>query len=281
MQRLESIPDVRQCVRALRGRHGSIGFVPTMGNLHQGHLALVDHALARTGAVLASIYVNPLQFGENEDFGSYPRTLETDLSLLEERGVAAVFIPDEVTMYPRGAARQTRVVVPELGEILCGEFRPTHFQGVTTVVARLLNIVGPDVAVFGRKDYQQLAIIRRMVSDLAMPMKIDGVATTRAADGLALSSRNDYLSDQERAIAPGLYRVLGQCAERIRAGADVDQSRRDGLEQLREMGFRPDYLEVRRQGDLAPPGADDPDLVVLAAAHLGRARLIDNLEFRR
>ncbi len=281
MRELRSIAEVRRCVADLRGRHGSIGFVPTMGNLHQGHLALVEHALRRCAAVVASIYVNPLQFGENEDFASYPRTLDADRAALEGLGVAAVFMPDEATMYPRGVGRQTRVVVPELGEILCGEHRPTHFQGVTTVVARLLNIVAPDVAVFGRKDYQQLTIIKRMVADLAMPVEIEGVETARAVDGLALSSRNQYLSDTERAAAPGLYRVLRECARRIQSGAAVDECRRRGLDELREMGFRPDYLEVRRQDDLSLPDDGDRALVVLAAAHLGRARLIDNLELER
>lgn len=281
MQDLRSISEVRDCIRALRSRRGSIGFVPTMGNLHRGHFALVEHALRRCGAAVASIYVNPLQFGETEDFGSYPRTLDADRAALEQLGVAALFVPDESTMYPRGAARQTRVVVPELGEILCGAHRPTHFQGVTTVVARLLNIVAPDVAVFGRKDYQQLVIIRRMAADLAMPVEIDGVETARAGDGLALSSRNQYLTDEERAVAPGLYRVLQDCASRIRSGVEIDEARRQGLAALGEMGFRPDYLEVRNQDDLSRPNGEDPKLVVLAAAHLGRARLIDNFELER
>lgn len=281
MEVVTSISAVREGVRQLRSRHGTVGFVPTMGNLHRGHLALVEHALRRCGAVVVSIYVNPLQFGENEDFSSYPRTLDADQGALDRLGVAAVFVPDESTMYPRGAVRQTRVVVPELGDILCGEFRPTHFQGVTTVVCRLLNIVAPDVAVFGRKDYQQLTIVKRMAADLAMPVEIEGVETARAADGLALSSRNRYLSEADRAAAPGLYRVLQACARRIQSGADIDEARRKGLDELHDLGFRPDYLEARRQDDLLPPGDADRDLVVLAAAHLGRARLIDNLEFRR
>ncbi len=281
MQHLRTIDEVRDRVRDLRSRHGSIGFVPTMGNLHQGHLALVAHAARRCGAVVVSIYVNPLQFGANEDFGSYPRTLDADVTALEGLGVAAVFLPDEATMYPRGADRQTRVVVPELGEILCGAYRPTHFQGVTTVVARLFNIVGPDVAVFGRKDYQQLTIIRRMAADLAIPVEIDGVETARAEDGLALSSRNQYLTEEERAVAPGLYRILQETARRIRAGSGTDAACRRGLDELAETGFRPEYLEVRRRDDLAPADAGDRELVVLAAANLGRSRLIDNLEFDR
>lgn len=281
MEDLKSIAEVRRCVWELREAHGTVGLVPTMGNLHDGHLALVAHARRRCGTVVASIYVNPLQFGENEDFSSYPRTLDKDRAALQSAGVAALFLPDETVMYPRGTGQQTRVTVPGLGDILDGEFRPGHFQGVTTVVARLLNIVGPDVAVFGRKDYQQLVIIRRMVADLAIPVEIQGVETTRADDGLALSSRNQYLTSQERTVAPTLYHVLEDCAQQVRAGADIDQACRRGLEQLRETGFRPDYLEVRRQSDLLRPAPDDGELVALAAAHLGRARLIDNQEFKR
>ncbi len=281
MRELKSIAEVRRYVRELRETHGTVGFVPTMGNLHEGHLALVAHARRRSGAVVVSIYVNPLQFGESEDFSGYPRTLDRDRALLRSAGAAALFLPDEAVMYPRGTSQQTRVTVPGLEDILDGEFRPGHFQGVTTVVARLLNIVGPDIAVFGRKDYQQLIIISRMVADLAIPVQIEGVETTRADDGLALSSRNQYLTSRERAVAPTLYHVLEDCAQQVRAGADIDQACRRGLEQLKETGFRPDYLEVRRQTDLLRPGADDKDLVVLAAARLGRARLIDNLEFKR
>ena len=279
MQELKSTGEVRECVRALRKQHGTIAFVPTMGNLHQGHLALVEHARRRCGAVIVSIYVNPLQFTHNEDFSNYPRTLDDDRAALKPLSVAALFVPDESTMYPRGRDQQTRVVVPGLGDILEGEFRPGHFQGVTTVVTRLLNIVGPDVAVFGRKDYQQLAIVKRMVADLAIPVEIEGVATSRADDGLALSSRNRHLTSEERAVAPGLYRILEFCAGQVRAGADIDQASRKGLSRLKAMGFVPDYLEVRRRSDLLRPGSADTDLVVLTAARLGRARLIDSLEF--
>lgn len=281
MEELTGIADVRRCVQRLREAHGTVGFVPTMGNLHAGHVDLVKHARQHSGAVLASIYVNPLQFGENEDFSSYPRTPESDREALEAQGVAALFVPGEQTMYPRGAARQTRVVVPELGSILCGAFRPGHFEGVTTVVARLLNIVGPDVAVFGRKDYQQLVVVKRMVADLAMPVDIQGVATARADDGLALSSRNRYLSEQDRAVAPGLYQALKNCAGDVQSGAGVDEAAERARHYLEDRGFKPDYLEVRRQDDLSEPGPFDHNLVALAAAHLGRARLIDNLEFRR
>jgi pantoate--beta-alanine ligase len=281
MDVLSTIPDIRRRVRALRAEHGKVAFVPTMGNLHEGHMDLVAHARRRAGSVVVSIYVNPLQFGENEDFSNYPRTLEADREALVSRDVAALFLPDETTMYPRGTARQTRVVVPELGDILCGAYRPGHFEGVATVVARLLNIVGPDIAVFGRKDYQQLAVIRRMVEDLAIPVDIHGVPITRAEDGLALSSRNRYLDASQRAVAANLYRALETCAREIRAGAGIDDACRRALARLEEQGFRPDYLEVRRQEDLSEPVPSDRELVVLAAAHLGRARLIDNVEFQR
>lgn len=281
MEEWKSISEVRRCVRELRVRHDSVGLVPTMGNLHEGHLALVEHAARRAGAVVVSIYVNPLQFGANEDFSSYPRTLESDRAGLVQLGVAALFVPDESTMYPRGTEQQTRVLVPELGNDLCGQYRPGHFQGVTTVVARLLNIVGPDVAVFGCKDYQQLVIIKRMVSDLAIPVEIEGVPTVRAEDGLALSSRNQYLTPSERAVAPGLYRVLNECVRQIRSGTTIDEAQNLGLGQLSDMGFRPDYVAVRNRSDLSRATPGDHDLVVLAAAHLGRTRLIDNLEFSR
>lgn len=281
MEELKSIADVRRCVRRLRAMHGTVGFVPTMGNLHTGHLDLVKQSRKRSGAVIVSIYVNPLQFGENEDYAGYPRTMETDCKALENLEVAGLFVPDEQTMYPRGTADQTRVTVPGLGEILCGAFRPGHFEGVATVVARLLNIVGPDVAVFGRKDYQQLAVIKRMVGDLAMPVEIEGVPTARAEDGLALSSRNLYLDDAQRAIAPGLYRALNECAADVQSGVDPVEAAARARARLEDRGFRPDYLEVRNQDDLSAPGPSDRELVALAAAHLGRARLIDNLEFRR
>lgn len=269
---------MRRCAAALRQSHGTVAFVPTMGNLHDGHLALVRHARARGGAVVVSIYVNPMQFGEGEDFSAYPRTQERDRSLLAGLGVDALFLPDEATMYPRGAGQHTRVAVPELGGVLEGAFRPTHFEGVTTVVARLLNIVGPDLAVFGRKDYQQLVIIQRMVADLAMPVRIEGVETARADDGLALSSRNQYLTPGERRTAPTLYRVLVDSARRVEAGEEPDGVVAEGLARLGEAGFEPDYLALRRRADLSAPAVGDRELVLLAAARLGRARLIDNLE---
>ena len=279
MEITPSIEALRSQVRDRRRRGAKIGFVPTMGNLHQGHLSLVRAAAERCDAVVASIYVNPMQFGPAEDYATYPRTPEQDLELLRDAGTAVVFQPDDEAMYPRGPAQQAYVEVPFMGEILCGASRPGHFRGVTTVVARLLNIVQPDVAVFGKKDYQQLAIIRRMVSDLAMPVEIVGGDTVRADDGLALSSRNRYLTPEQRRRAPCLFATLQQAAGQLRADpasrADIEQG---ALSELRSCGFQPDYFSIRRQQDLQPPGAADRLLVILAAASLGRARLIDNVE---
>ena len=279
MEVVHSIEEIRREVRNLRNRSATIGFVPTMGNLHAGHLSLVKDAAASCGAVVVSIYVNPMQFGPTEDFSTYPRTLEQDLELLREAGTITVFQPDDEAMYPHGTTGQTFVEVPLMGEMLCGAARPGHFRGVSTVVARLLNIVQPDLAVFGKKDYQQLAIIRRMVADLAIPVEIVGGETIRAEDGLALSSRNRYLTAEQRRQAPCLYASLLEAAEQVRAGrqafAQIEQA---ALQELRGCGFQPDYVAIRRQQDLQPAGAGDRVLVVLAAARLGQARLIDNVE---
>jgi len=266
---------------ARRRRAGErIAFVPTMGNLHAGHMELISEARRHAPTVVTSIFVNPLQFGANEDFDSYPRTPVEDKAALETAGVDLLFIPEAGEMYPRGAAQMTRVEVPELGDILCGAYRPGHFRGVATVVNRLLNLVQPDVAIFGKKDYQQLLVIRRMVEDLGMPVAIMGVETVRESDGLALSSRNRYLAANDRAAAPRLYAILAESRGRIVAGEAPAAVERWAMEALRIAGFRPDYVSVRRQADLAIPMADDRELVVLAAAWLGKTRLIDNLEFR-
>lgn len=279
MYLITTIDDLQQRVAAERARGARIAFVPTMGNLHAGHRHLMLAAREYADVVVASIYVNPLQFGPQEDFSAYPRTPEEDTRLLTDAGVEMLFMPDETQMYPRGRAAQTVVEVPELSNILCGQYRPGHFRGVTTVVNRLLNLVLPDVAVFGNKDYQQLLLIRLMVSDLGMPTGILGVNTVREADGLAMSSRNAYLTPAERPRAAHLYATLLalagqiQLARRIPVGAETD-----ALTALEASGFRPDYVSVRRQSDLGVPGPDDRKLVILAAAWLGRARLIDNIE---
>ncbi len=268
--------------RALRATWSEdIGFVPTMGGLHAGHRALMARARARHERVVVSIYVNPLQFGPREDFAAYPRTLVEDREALSAAGVDALFAPDDAVIYPGGREGHTRVWVPGLSEILCGQARPGHFAGVTTVVARLLGLIRPRAAYFGKKDYQQWCLIARMVRDLAWPVEVVGVETVRAADGLAHSTRNRYLSAAERAQAAGLYETLVWGAGAVRAGAAPATLERDAAARLGERGFDPDYVAVRRAADLAPVSDGDRALVILAAARLGGTRLIDNLEFER
>jgi pantoate--beta-alanine ligase len=269
---------LRQQVAALRARGGRIGFVPTMGNLHAGHLELVRQARLLAEHVVVSIFVNPAQFGPQEDYEKYPHTPERDRDALLEAGADLLFLPGVAEIYPQGPDQTTIVEVPVLNRILEGEHRPTHFNGVTTVVAKLFNLVQADVAVFGEKDYQQLLLIRRMVADLCMPISIVGVATVREADGLAMSSRNGYLSPAERAVAPRLFAVLTEVKTRVEAGGeDVATIEQDARAELVAAGFQPDYVSVRRQSDLAPPEAGETALVALAAARLGPARLIDNV----
>ncbi len=270
---------LRRHVAGLRARCGRIAFVPTMGNLHAGHLRLVERARDHADAVIASIYVNPLQFGPHEDFAAYPRTPVADREQLDAGGCDLLFLPTDEEVYPRGKAAQTFVEVPGLSDILCGEIRPGHFRGVTTVVNRLFNLVAPDVAFFGKKDYQQWLLIRLMVADLAMPVEVVGVETERAPDGLALSSRNAYLTAAERRVAPRLFAVLGALKDQTEHDGVVSpQALQQARMALEADGFRVDYLTVRRRADLALPVPADTDLVVLAAAWLGRARLIDNVE---
>lgn len=254
-----------------------IAFVPTMGNLHAGHLALVEAARGEAERVVVSIFVNPMQFGPNEDFDRYPRTETEDAARLAKAGVDLLFMPGVDEMYPGGTGVTTFVDVPGLSEQFCGERRPGHFRGVATVVARLFNSVQPDVALFGEKDYQQLLVIRRMVRDLAFPVDVIGVPTSREEDGLALSSRNQYLSKAERALAPQLNATLRATAARIReCGNDFSALEREAMLRLEQIGFAPEYVAIRRANDLEPPSPGDA-LVILAAAQLGRTRLIDNL----
>jgi len=251
-----------------------------MGNLHAGHLRLVEQARSCMDRVVVSIFVNPMQFGPAEDFACYPRTPEQDAVLLEAAGADLLFLPPGEVMYPGGAGASTRVEVPALSDILCGVSRPVFFRGVATVVLKLLNMVQPEVAFFGRKDLQQLRVVEQMVRDLQVPVRIEGVATVREADGLAMSSRNGYLTATERGKAAGLYQVLGETRDRIVAGAgDFRMLESAGMEGLRSRGFEPEYLSVCRNRDLAPAAAGDKALAVLAAARLGGTRLIDNLEF--
>ena len=281
MKTITRIAELRAIVRGWRMAGESIAFVPTMGNLHAGHASLIGAAHVHGRRVVASVFVNPLQFGPSEDYHAYPRTPEEDSALLEAQGVDVLFLPTVEEMYPLGTTGSTIVDVPELSGILCGAFRPGHFQGVATVVVKLLNLVQPDVGIFGEKDYQQLTIIRRSVEDLCLPVQIVGAPTVRADDGLALSSRNRYLSPQERAIASTVYRSLDRARRRLEGGdTDIADIEREGLDALRGAGFRPDYFEVRMAGTLARPQGRDVDVVVLTAARLGRARLIDNLQCR-
>jgi pantoate--beta-alanine ligase len=249
-----------------------------MGNLHEGHLSLVRLAREYAERVVVSIFVNPTQFGEGEDFGAYPRTPDDDRRLLASVGTDLVFTPTAETVYPYGEAAATRLHVPGLSEDLCGRFRPGHFDGVATVVCRLFCMVGPEVAVFGQKDYQQFLIIRRMTRDLSMPIGIVLGPTVREADGLAFSSRNRYLTESERAEAPLLHAVLEEVREALISG-ERDFAALEGyaLARLEKGGFAPDYVGIRQARDLAVPTAASHELVVLAAARLGRARLIDNV----
>jgi pantoate--beta-alanine ligase len=252
-----------------------------MGNLHAGHLTLVREAQQVADRTVASIFVNPLQFGPSEDFDAYPRTLEQDRALLAGEGTDLLFAPGVQAVYPHGQAAQTLVQVPGLSDMLCGASRPGHFVGVATVVCKLFNMVQPDVALFGEKDFQQLLVIRRMTEDLCMPVEVRGVATVREADGLAMSSRNAYLTSDERARAPRLYQALLRAAERLRTGVAAAEVERLGATELDAEGMKCDYFSVRRAQDLGSPSALDCDLVVLAAARIGRARLIDNLRAGR
>lgn len=263
--------------RAMRYRAGkSVAFVPTMGNLHRGHAALIDRAREIADFVLVSIFVNPAQFAPGEDYGNYPRTLDRDRELVDEHGGDALFIPAAEEMFPHGSERAAAVEVPALSQSLCGAFRPGHFRGVASVVARFFNLVQPDFALFGEKDYQQLLVIRRMVEELCFAVDVVAVPTVREADGLALSSRNGYLTAEERSRAPLLFRGLKEAAAALAEGRTPAAVEAEGERKLRNAGFRPDYFAVRRALDLGPPVAAH-ELRVLAAAWLGEARLIDNI----
>jgi pantoate--beta-alanine ligase len=278
MKTVSTISETRELISAWRRAGECIAFVPTMGNLHGGHLELVKRARERAQRVVVSIFVNPLQFGTSEDLASYPHTPEQDARHLGDLDVDLLFLPTEREIYPNGREDITTVEVPVLSDMLCGASRPGHFRGVTTVVARLFNIVQPDVALFGEKDYQQLTVLRRMVSDLCMPVEMVGVPTVREKDGLAMSSRNGYLTAEERSKAPLLYQVLLALGEQLSEGCrDFGALENEGMQRLEQDGFHPEYLAVRRASDLEVPAEGERELVILAAARLGKARLIDNL----
>ncbi len=271
------IADVRRQVAAWRVAGERIAFVPTMGNLHAGHISLIELAAQYGDRFVASIFVNPMQFGPNEDFNHYPRTPSRDETMLKDAGCDLMFMPDVAEIYPNGHQFATRVEVPTVSDLLCGEFRPGHFQGVATVVAKLFNIVLPDAAVFGQKDFQQLTVIRRMTADLCWPIDIIGAPTVREQDGLAMSSRNQYLTPDERALAPWIYRALQVAATALQAGSrDFGSVESQGRDTLDRAGFKVDYFAIRRSQDLLEPGAADRELVILIAARLSKARLIDN-----
>jgi pantoate--beta-alanine ligase len=282
METVTTIAAVRARVSSWRREGQRVAFVPTMGNLHAGHISLIELARLRGDRFVASIFVNPMQFGPNEDFAHYPRTPQQDERMLAAAGCDLMFMPDVGEIYPEGLGVGTRVAVPQLSGVLDGEFRPGHFDGVSTVVAKLFNIVAPDIAVFGEKDFQQLTVIRRMVADLCISIEIVGAPTVREPDGLAMSSRNQYLTAEERKVAPTLHAALTSAAKRISGGEkDFAAIERAELDVITRAGFRPDYFTVRDANTLVAPSADARHLVVLVAARLGKARLIDNLQIKR
>lgn len=269
---------LRERVMQWRRKGERIAFVPTMGNLHAGHGSLVTAARERADRVVVSIFVNPLQFGPNEDFAAYPRTPQDDRALLQSLQVEMLFAPEVEDIYPQGKEATARVHVPDLENILCGAFRPNHFMGVATVVTKLLNLVQPDVALFGEKDFQQLMIIRRATIDLCMPIEIVGVATSRESDGLAMSSRNRYLTAEQRSLAPRIFAALEVARLAVEAGSrNFERLEAEGLQALASGGFKPDYFSIRDATTLGLPTPGVKDLVILTAARIGRARLIDNV----
>jgi pantoate--beta-alanine ligase len=282
MDTVTTVAEVRARIRAWRSAGERIAFVPTMGNLHAGHMSLLSAARFRADRVVASIFVNPLQFGPADDFLRYPRTPTEDALLLSEAGCDLLFAPTVEQIYPDGGSQPTLITVRGLSEGLCGAFRPGHFEGVATVVAKLFGIVAPDVAIFGEKDFQQFAVISQMTRDLAIPVQVIGAPTVRAPDGLALSSRNRYLSSEERARAPAIHAALLAIARRIGAGeVDFEALEADGRRMLEAQNLKTDYFSVCDAHTLKPPTRLSTDLVVLTAVRMRGARLIDNLQVRR
>ncbi|MCW8091953.1 pantoate--beta-alanine ligase [Alteromonas sp. ASW11-130] len=280
MQIITTVSELRQWREAQRKQNNEVGFVPTMGNLHEGHLQLVKAASTACDVVITSIFVNPMQFGQNEDLDAYPRTIEQDKAKLLSLGVDALFLPSVDEMYPRGLSEQTFVEVPDISHILCGLSRPGHFRGVATVVAKLFNMVQPNSAFFGEKDFQQLLVIKTMVKDLSMDVAIQPVAIEREADGLAMSSRNGYLSQQERSKASILYQTLLDIKKAIQAGdRDFLALETRARSALNREGFETDYVSIRNALTFSQAEKDAPQLVVLVAAFLGTTRLIDNIQF--
>jgi pantoate--beta-alanine ligase len=278
MRTVANLAALREALQAWRAGGARIGFVPTMGNLHDGHYALVRQARGLADRVVVSIFVNPTQFGAGEDFDRYPRTPEADAAGLEAAGADLLFLPDVATLYPLGLAQATRVHVPGLSDILCGASRPGHFDGVATVVLRLLHMVQPELAVFGEKDYQQLLLIRRLVADLALPVAIHSGATVREPDGLAMSSRNRYLDAEGRVRAAAIHATLAWMAAAWRQGRAREEIENEAVARLRAAGLSPDYCVLRRAADLEVPAPGERPLRALAAVRVGSTRLIDNVE---
>ncbi len=274
---IETLPLLRQQIRRLRMEGKRVALVPTMGNLHDGHMKLVDEAKARADVVVVSIFVNPMQFDRPEDLARYPRTLQEDCEKLNKRKVDLVFAPSVKEIYPNGTETHTYVDVPGLSTMLEGASRPGHFRGVSTIVSKLFNLVQPDIACFGEKDFQQLALIRKMVADMGFDIEIVGVPIMRAKDGLALSSRNGYLTAEQRKIAPGLYKVLSSIADKLQAGErDLDEIIAIAGQELNEKGFRADDIQIRDADTLLEVSETSKRAAILVAAWLGDARLIDN-----
>ncbi|EOY3784428.1 pantoate--beta-alanine ligase [Escherichia coli] len=274
---IETLPLLRQQIRRLRMEGKRVALVPTMGNLHDGHMKLVDEAKARADVVVVSIFVNPMQFDRPEDLARYPRTLQEDCEKLNKRKVDLVFAPSVKEIYPNGTETHTYVDVPGLSTMPEGASRPGHFRGVSTIVSKLFNLVQPDIACFGEKDFQQLALIRKMVADMGFDIEIIGVPIMRAKDGLALSSRNGYLTAEQRKIAPGLYKVLSSIADKLQAGErDLDEIITIAGQELNEKGFRADDIQIRDADTLLEISENSKRAVILVAAWLGDARLIDN-----
>lgn len=278
MQYIEDKPELQELLHEWRAQGEHVALVPTMGNLHVGHVSLVELAREHAERVVVTVFVNPTQFGDGDDFEEYPRTLQRDTRRLRQIGADVLFAPIVEAVYPFGIEQATLVTVPYLADNFCGSFRPGHFDGVTTVVARFFALIQPDVAVFGQKDYQQQLLIRRMVDDLSLPIDIVTAPTIREDDGLAMSSRNSYLNESERASAPALYASLLSIGNDLQDGkrnfADLEEH---AMKEIKAAGLKPEYVAIRRALDLSVPDRDCDEIVVLAAAHLGNARLIDNI----
>ncbi|MEO9275141.1 pantoate--beta-alanine ligase [Marinomonas sp. 5E14-1] len=278
MKTFHTVAELRAALKVERLKDKSIVFVPTMGNLHDGHMSLIRRATEEGDVIVSSIFVNPMQFSANEDLERYPKTLAEDQKLLEANGCHYLFAPDALEMYPDGKRSQTQIEVIGLSDILCGASRPGHFVGVSTVVTKLFNMVQPDCAIFGNKDFQQLKVIEDMVRDLSSNVRIIGVDTARNEDGLAMSSRNGYLTEEERRIAPAMYQTLLWAKDQLMTNsASHEDIREQAQQKLEAVGFRRDYFEIRAQDNLQIPSEKEKSLVILAAAYLGSARLIDNL----